>query len=78
MIDPEVFERAAEEIFYGRERFVCISLRCSLDHEHFFIDMFDPINGQCAFYGTERRKPNQLARQLALLFCAEMIRDEIN
>ncbi len=63
IIDPNVYNYDEKEVVVWRHNFV-----------EFFEKMFDPGNHEAYFYGPMIEK-NQLARQLALLFAYEMVKD---
>jgi len=84
----EVFRAAAEKVKYGKDNFYyysCIVLSGiagdTTNEEHFYNSIFELkqniyIDGVDYGWWGKPTKRNQLARQLALLFAAEMVDDE--
>ena len=82
-LNPDIYRKAANLIFEGSEEYAChaittvenISSFGESSHKRLFLDIFDPRDGNHAFFGPVSDKQTQLARQLALLLTAEIVEE---
>ena len=82
MKNSEIYTKAAELVFNDSEEFSCTAIDF-VQHLHYtharqdYTDIFDPHNdrGETAWYGHCDIPENQLARQLSLLFMAEITKE---